>query len=105
MHVHFRDPGLTHKEDIETGAAAAKAGGYTTVVCMANTNPAADNPDTIGYIIEKGKKTGIHVLAAAAVSKGLKGRELTEAEQAYLVDEVIMKWIKREMEQKEGSGQ
>ena len=78
VHVHFRDPGLTHKEDIETGAAAAKAGGYTTVVCMANTNPAADNPDTIGYIIEKGKKTGIHVLAAAAVSKGLKGRELTD---------------------------
>ena len=78
VHVHFRDPGLTHKEDVETGAAAAKAGGYTTVVCMANTNPAADNPDTIGYIIEKGKKTGIHVLAAAAVSKGLKGRELTD---------------------------
>ena len=78
VHVHFRDPGLTHKEDIETGAAAAKAGGYTTVVCMANTNPAADNPDTIGYIIEKGKKTGIHVLAAAAVSKGLKGGELTD---------------------------
>lgn len=78
VHVHFRDPGLTHKEDIETGAAAAKAGGYTTVVCMANINPAADNPDTIGYIIEKGKKTGIHVLAAAAVSKGLKGRELTD---------------------------
>ena len=78
VHVHFRDPGLTHKEDIETGAAAAKAGGYTTVVCMANTNPAADNPDTIGYIIEKGKKTGIHVLAAAAVSKGRKGRELTD---------------------------
>lgn len=78
VHVHFRDPGLTHKEDIETGAAAAKAGGYTTVVCMANTNPAADNPDTIGYIIEKGKKTGIHVLAAAAVSKGLKGRELPD---------------------------
>ena len=78
VHVHFRDPGLTHKEDIETGAAAAKAGGYTTVVCMANTNPAADNPDTIGYIIEKGKKTGIHVLAAAAVSKGLKGRGLTD---------------------------
>ena len=78
VHVHFRDPGLTPKEDIETGAAAAKAGGYTTVVCMANTNPAADNPDTIGYIREKGKKTGIHVLAAAAVSKGLKGRELTD---------------------------
>ena len=42
VHVHFRDPGLTYKEDIETGAAAAKAGGFTTVVCMANTKPVAD---------------------------------------------------------------
>lgn len=80
VHVHFRDPGLTYKEDIVTGAAAAKAGGFTTVVCMANTKPAADNPETVGYIIEKGKTTGIHVLAAAAVSKGLKGQELTDME-------------------------
>ena len=78
VHVHFRDPGLTWKEDIATGAAAAKAGGYTTVVCMANTKPAADTPEVIRYITEKGRETGIHVLAAAAVTKGLKGQELTE---------------------------
>ncbi len=78
VHVHFRDPGLTWKEDILTGAAAAKAGGYTTVVCMANTKPAADTPEVIRYITEKGRETGIHVLAAAAVTKGLKGRELTD---------------------------
>ena len=78
VHVHFRDPGLTWKEDILTGAAAAKAGGYTTVVCMANTKPAADTPEVIRYITEMGRETGIHVLAAAAVTKGLKGRELTD---------------------------
>lgn len=78
VHVHFRDPGLTWKEDILTGAAAAKAGGYTTVVCMANTKPAADTPEVIRYITEKGRETGIHVLAAAAVTKGLKGGELTD---------------------------
>lgn len=80
VHVHFRDPGQEHKEDIMTGAAAAKAGGYTTVVCMANTKPAADNPETVSHIIREGRKTGIHVLAAAAVSKGMKGRELTDME-------------------------
>lgn len=80
VHVHFRDPGQKHKEDIMTGAAAAKAGGYTTVVCMANTKPAADNPETVSHIIREGRKTGIHVLAAAAVSKGMKGRELTDME-------------------------
>ena len=47
VHVHFRDPGLTYKEDIETGAAAAKAGGFTTVVCMANTKPVADTPEIV----------------------------------------------------------
>ena len=78
VHVHFRDPGLTWKEDILTGAAAAKAGGYTTVVCMANTKPAADTPEVIRYITEKGRETGLHVLAAAAVTKGLKGREITD---------------------------
>lgn len=78
VHVHFRDPGFTYKEDIETGARAAMAGGFTTVVLMANTKPVADNPETIGYILEKGKKTGIHVLTCGAVSKGFQGRELTD---------------------------
>ncbi len=78
VHVHFRDPGFTYKEDIETGAEAAKAGGFTTVVCMANTKPVADTPKTVRYVLEKGRKTGIHVLTAAAVSKGFKGQELTD---------------------------
>lgn len=80
VHVHFRDPGLTYKEDIHTGAAAAAKGGYTTVVCMANTKPPVDNVETLKYVIETGKETGINVLAAAAVSKGLKGQELTDME-------------------------
>ncbi len=67
VHVHFRDPGLTYKEDILTGAAAAAAGGFTTVICMANTKPTVDNPETLAYVLEKGKETGIHVLSCAAV--------------------------------------
>lgn len=78
VHVHFRDPGFTYKEDIYTGARAAAKGGFTTVVCMANTKPPVDNEETLQYIIEEGKKTGIHVLQAAAVSKGLQGKELTD---------------------------
>ena len=77
-HVHFRDPGFTHKEDIETGAAAAKKGGYTTVVCMANTKPVIDNTDTLDYVIEKGKKTGIHIFSAATVTVGMQGKELVD---------------------------
>lgn len=80
VHVHFRDPGLTYKEDIHTGAAAAAAGGFTTVVCMANTKPVVDNKETLEYVIEEGRKTEIHVLAAAAVSMGLEGKELTDME-------------------------
>lgn len=79
-HVHFRDPGFTYKEDIETGARAAARGGFTTVVCMANTKPVVDNPDTLRYAQEKGEKTGIHVLQAAAVTRGLKGKELVDME-------------------------
>lgn len=79
-HVHFRDPGFTYKEDIETGAQAAAKGGFTTVVCMANTKPAVDNLETLEYVQKKGEATGIHVLQAAAVTKGLKGKELTDME-------------------------
>lgn len=77
-HVHFRDPGLTYKEDIQTGAAAAARGGFTTVVCMANTKPTVDDVETLRYVQEKGEKTGIHVLQAAAVTKGLKGQEMVD---------------------------
>ena len=79
-HVHFRDPGLTYKEDIFTGAAAAARGGFTTVVCMANTKPTVDNVETLDLVQKKGEKALIHVLQAAAISKGLKGEELTDME-------------------------
>jgi dihydroorotase len=78
IHVHFRDPGLTYKEDIHTGASAAAAGGFTSVVCMANTKPVVDNVETLKYVIEEGKKTGIHVYSCANVTKGMKGQELTD---------------------------
>lgn len=77
VHVHFRDPGFTYKEDIETGAKAAAKGGFTTVVLMANTKPPVDNEETLHYVLEKGKKTGIHVESCATVTKGMQGKELT----------------------------
>ena len=80
VHVHFRDPGLTYKEDIHTGAAAAAKGGFTTVVCMANTKPIVDNEETLRYVLEEGKKTGIHVLSCGAISKGFEGKERTDME-------------------------
>lgn len=81
VHVHFRDPGFTYKEDINTGAKAAAKGGFTTVVMMANTKPAIDNPETLSYVLEKGKKTDIHILTCGSITKGLKGEELTDMEQ------------------------
>ena len=78
VHVHFRDPGLTYKEDILTGAHAAAAGGFTTVVCMANTKPVIDNAETLQYVLNKGKETGIHVLSCACVTKGMQGKELVD---------------------------
>ncbi|MGL5435089.1 MAG: dihydroorotase [Lachnospiraceae bacterium] len=77
VHVHFRDPGLTYKEDIQTGARAAAAGGFTTVVCMANTKPAIDNVETLEYVLTEGKKTGIHVLSSANITIGMKGGTMT----------------------------
>ena len=81
VHVHFRDPGFTHKEDIHTGAAAAARGGFTTVVLMANTKPAVDNAQTLSYVLEKGRETPIHIHTCANVTKGLKGQELTDMEE------------------------
>ena len=80
VHVHFRDPGFTHKEDIETGARAALKGGFTSVVLMANTKPAVDNIDTLTYVIEKGKKTDLRIYTCATVTKGMAGKELTDME-------------------------
>ncbi|MCR4754122.1 MAG: dihydroorotase [Lachnospiraceae bacterium] len=77
-HVHFRDPGFTHKEDIYSGAAAAARGGVTSVIMMANTKPPIDNADTLSYVLNKGKETDIHVYSAATITKGLKGEQLTD---------------------------
>ena len=77
-HVHFRDPGFTYKEDIETGAKAAARGGFTTVICMANTKPVVDNLKTLEYIQKKGEQTGIHVIQTATVTKGMAGKELVD---------------------------
>jgi len=78
VHVHFRDPGLTYKEDIQTGSRAAAKGGFTTVVCMANTKPAVDNKETLEYILNEAKKSKINVLQTAAVTKDLMGKELVD---------------------------
>ncbi|MCD7750327.1 MAG: dihydroorotase [Lachnospiraceae bacterium] len=78
VHVHFRDPGLTYKEDILTGAAAAAAGGFTTVVMMANTKPPIDSVETVRYVLNKGKETGIHVETCGTVTVGMQGKKLTD---------------------------
>ncbi len=78
VHVHFRDPGQTWKEDIYTGAAAAAAGGYTSVVMMANTVPAVDTPENIKAMLAKGRETGIKVYACANVTVGMKGEKLVD---------------------------
>ena len=67
IHVHFRDPGFTYKEDIFSGAKAAAKGGFTTVVCMANTKPVVDNKETLKYILDKGKESDINVLQVSTV--------------------------------------
>lgn len=78
MHVHFRDPGQTHKEDILTGCAAALAGGVTGVLAMPNTIPACDSPETIRYVIDKAKGTGVDVYPVGCITKGMSGGELCD---------------------------
>lgn len=80
-HVHFRDPGFTYKEDIHTGALSAAAGGFTTVICMANTKPVVDNVEILKYVLDTGKNEKINVLQAGAVSVGFKGEEMTNFEE------------------------
>ena len=81
MHVHLRDPGLTYKEDILTGCAAAARGGVTAMACMANTSPAVDCPEQVEYVLNRARQgCGVEVYPIAAVSKGLRGEEPTDAE-------------------------
>lgn len=78
VHVHFRDPGFTYKEDLHTGAMSAAAGGFTTVVCMANTKPTVDNPEILKDLIKRAEAEPVRIRFAAAVSRGLGGKELTD---------------------------
>ena len=77
IHVHFREPGFGWKETIESGARAAAAGGFTTVVCMPNTSPVADSPSTIAWIKDRARAAAcVNVLTTGAISKGLAGEEM-----------------------------
>lgn len=79
LHVHFRDPGLEYKEDIESGSRAAARGGVTTVVCMPNTKPVIDNAALVQYVMNKGARTGlVNVLTTGCITKGQQGAELAE---------------------------
>ncbi len=79
MHVHFRDPGFLHKEDVFTGARAAAAGGVTTAVCMPNTSPVLDSAETVASLITRARSADINVLSYGAVTLGQKGEMLTDA--------------------------
>lgn len=81
MHVHLRDPGLTYKEDIFTGTAAAAHGGVTSVACMANTDPVVDTPEQVRYVKDKAAQAnGVHIYPIAAVSMGMRGEEPSDAD-------------------------
>ena len=82
MHVHFRDPGFTYKEDIVTGSQAAAHGGVTSVACMANTKPVLDTPELMQYVINKAaaKGSGVNVYPIGAVSQRFDGVTPTDAE-------------------------
>lgn len=81
LHVHFRDPGFTYKEDIETGSRAAAKGGFTTVCCMPNTKPPIDSVETVKYIVDKSSEVGLtNVLPVGAVTMQMAGKEITDIE-------------------------
>ena len=78
-HCHLRDPGYEYKEDIVSGTKSAARGGFTSIACMPNTNPAVDNAAVVRYIIEKSQKEGyVNVYPIGAITKGLEGNELSE---------------------------
>ena len=77
-HIHFRDPGLTYKEDLHTGSLAAAKGGFTSVICMANTKPAVDSVDTLKDILTRAQDENIHIYQTASVSYGLSGEKMTD---------------------------
>jgi dihydroorotase len=79
LHVHFREPGFEYKETIQSGAAAAVAGGFTTVCCMPNTSPVNDNQAITEFILDRARAAGLaNVLPIGAITKGSEGKELAE---------------------------
>lgn len=79
IHAHLREPGHEYKETIETGTAAAAAGGYTSVLCMANTDPVIDDPSVVRYILERNEAVGsCRLYVAGAVTRNLEGKEINE---------------------------
>ena len=77
-HIHFRDPGFTYKEDLHTGSLAAAKGGFTSVICMANTKPVVDNAETLVDILERAKKENIRIYQTTSITKGLGGKEMND---------------------------
>ena len=76
MHVHLRDPGFEHKEDIESGSKAAVKGGFTQICCMPNTDPITDNKVVVSYIKHKAQEVGLcKVHPIGAITKGEKGEQ------------------------------
>lgn len=78
IHVHLRDPGFTHKEDIITGCKTAAAGGVTGVCCMPNTKPVTDSEEVLSYILDKAKDADARVYPIASITKGMLGQELND---------------------------
>lgn len=79
MHTHLREPGYEYKETIKTGTMAAAAGGFTSIACMANTNPVNDNASVTRYILKKAAEEAVvNVFPVGAISKELKGETLAE---------------------------
>lgn len=96
LHVHFREPGQTHKETLATGCQAAAAGGYTAVVTMANTTPPIDSSEMVRWTLQNAQPLDCRIFPAAAVTRGMKGQELTdfralaEAGASCLTDDGLM---------------
>lgn len=79
-HIHFRDPGFTYKEDLHTGSLAAAKGGFTSVICMANTKPVVDNTETLMDILERAKAEKIRIYQTTSITKNLQGKEMNDME-------------------------
>ena len=76
IHCHLRDPGFTHKEDVESGTRSAAKGGFTSIACMPNTRPPIDNPELVREL--KNRPASVHVYPIAAITRGMQGTELTD---------------------------